>query len=61
ERILLATGHGRNGILMGPYSGRLVADLILGRTPEVDPAPFSPARFREIGVERKRVRRLFAL
>jgi glycine oxidase len=61
ERVLLATGHGRNGILMGPYSGRLIADLITGRTPEIDLNPFSPARFREAGVERRRTRRLFSV
>lgn len=60
ERVILATGHGRNGILMGPYSGRLVADLILGRTPEIDPGPFAPARFREAGPVRRRAHRLFS-
>lgn len=60
ERVILATGHGRNGILMGPYSGRLVADLILGRTPEIDLGPFSPARFREAGTVRRRAHRLFS-
>jgi D-amino-acid dehydrogenase len=43
--VFVATGHGADGLLLGPISGRLVADLILGRTPEVDPTPFSPARF----------------
>ncbi len=60
ERVILATGHGRNGILMGPYSGRLIADLILGRTPEVDLGPFSPARFVGAEAERRRARRLFS-
>jgi D-amino-acid dehydrogenase len=40
----VATGHGANGLLLGPVSGRLVADLVAGRTPALDLAPFSPAR-----------------
>jgi D-amino-acid dehydrogenase len=38
-------GHGHQGFTLGPASGRLLADLIDGRTPYVDPAPFAPARF----------------
>jgi D-amino-acid dehydrogenase len=40
-----ATGHGANGLLLGPFSGRLVSDLILGRSPAFDLMPFRPARF----------------
>jgi D-amino-acid dehydrogenase len=40
----VATGHGANGLLLGPVSGRLVADVITARAPAVDLAPFSPAR-----------------
>jgi D-amino-acid dehydrogenase len=40
----VATGHGANGLLLGPVSGRLVADEIAGRTPALDVTPFSPAR-----------------
>ena len=29
-----------------PHVARLAADLLAGRTPEVDPKPFDPARFR---------------
>jgi D-amino-acid dehydrogenase len=42
----VATGHGANGLLCGPISGAAVADLILGKEPRLDLAPFSPARFR---------------
>jgi glycine oxidase len=39
-----ATGYGRNGILLGPLAGRIVADLIArGESPH-DWRPFSPAR-----------------
>lgn len=41
--LYIHTGHYRNGIVIGPASARLLADLILGRTPIVDPAPYDPA------------------
>ena len=43
----VATGHGADGLLLGPVSGRLVADLVLGHQPAVDfdLTAFSPARF----------------
>ena len=41
----VATGHGANGLLLGPLSGKLVADAVLGRAPALDLAPFSPSRF----------------
>ncbi|MBI3272154.1 MAG: glycine oxidase ThiO [Planctomycetes bacterium] len=44
DGVLVAAGHFRNGILLGPLTGRLLADLVLGRAPSVDLAPFSPAR-----------------
>jgi D-amino-acid dehydrogenase len=43
--VLVATGHGANGLLLGPVSGALIADLVVGREPRIDLAPFSPARF----------------
>jgi D-amino-acid dehydrogenase len=45
DNVVVATGHGANGLLLGPLSGALAADLVLGRDPSVDLAPFSPARF----------------
>jgi D-amino-acid dehydrogenase len=44
--VFVATGHGANGLLLGPISGRVMSDLIAGRPPEVDVKPFSPARFQ---------------
>jgi D-amino-acid dehydrogenase len=41
----LATGHGMMGVGMSTGTGQMVADLLCGRTPDVDPAPFSVARF----------------
>lgn len=43
--VFLATGHFRNGILLAPVTARIMADLIAGNEPEIDLAPFSPARF----------------
>jgi D-amino-acid dehydrogenase len=41
----LAMGHGMMGVGMSAGTGQLMADLIGGRAPAVDPAPFDPARF----------------
>jgi D-amino-acid dehydrogenase len=39
------TGHGHMGWTMACGSGRILADLIQGRTPDIDIAGFSPARY----------------
>jgi D-amino-acid dehydrogenase len=46
EHAFLATGHGPSGLQLGPYSGALVADLLLGQSVELDLAPFAPGRFQ---------------
>ncbi len=38
--LFINAGHYRNGVVMGPASARLLADLMLGRKPILDPAPF---------------------
>ncbi|HEY8611717.1 MAG TPA: FAD-binding oxidoreductase [Roseomonas sp.] len=38
--LFLSTGFSGHGFGIGPGAGRLAADLILGTTPVVDPAPF---------------------
>ena len=43
--VVHAFGHGHIGLAAGPITGRLVADLLAGRPPVIDPAPYSPARF----------------
>ncbi|MFO7767502.1 MAG: glycine oxidase ThiO [bacterium] len=45
DRVWVDTGHFRNGILLAPLTGQLVARMIAGEDPGVDPLPFSPARF----------------
>ncbi|HET8845068.1 MAG TPA: FAD-binding oxidoreductase [Ktedonobacteraceae bacterium] len=47
ENVLLATGHGASGLQLGPYSGKLIADLALGKESELDLTPFSITRFQE--------------
>ncbi|SHL17883.1 glycine oxidase [Pseudomonas punonensis] len=38
----LNCGHYRNGLVLAPASCQLLADLMLGREPIIDPAPYSP-------------------
>jgi glycine oxidase len=45
--VFWATGHFRSGILLSALTGEIIADLVAGRRPAVDLAPFSPARLRE--------------
>lgn len=43
--MFLVTGHGPTGLTLGVYSGKVVADQMLGKPPETDLAPFSVTRF----------------
>jgi D-amino-acid dehydrogenase len=43
--VIYAFGHGHVGITAAPMTGRIVADLMSGRPPAVDIAPFSARRF----------------
>lgn len=45
NNLFLATGHGMMGMGMSAGTGRLLADLMTGRTPAIDPAPYAPSRF----------------
>ncbi len=44
ENVWLATGHEGLGIATSLGTARILADLIMGRSPAIDPAPYSPAR-----------------
>ncbi len=44
--LLLATGHGTLGWTMAAGTGRVIADLVSGRQPEIDIAGLSMARYR---------------
>jgi D-amino-acid dehydrogenase len=43
--VVYAFGHGHVGLTAGATTGRLVADLVGGRTPRVDIAPYAASRF----------------
>ncbi|WP_019014095.1 NAD(P)/FAD-dependent oxidoreductase [Elioraea tepidiphila] len=44
--VIHAFGHGHVGLASAPKTAALVADLIAGRAPVIDPAPYRAARFR---------------
>lgn len=44
--VVLAFGHGHIGLASGALTGRLVADIVSGKRPVIDPKPYSPDRFR---------------
>ncbi|MBM3525829.1 MAG: FAD-dependent oxidoreductase [Alphaproteobacteria bacterium] len=41
-----AFGHGHVGLISAPMTGRLITDLIVGKTPTIDPTPYAATRFR---------------
>jgi D-amino-acid dehydrogenase len=43
--VIYAFGHGHVGMTAAPMTGKVVADLIAGRPPAIDIAPFAPSRF----------------
>jgi len=43
--VLIAAGHNMLGLSMAPATGKLVAEMISGAEPHIDPAPFLLARF----------------
>lgn len=43
DGLWLNCGHYRNGLVLAPASCQLFADLLLGREPIIDPAPYAPA------------------
>ncbi len=48
EGLCYATGHYRNGILLAPITGQLIADAVLSGEMSPLVAPFSPRRFHEL-------------
>ena len=45
--LIVATGFSGHGFGIGPGAGRLVADMVSGETPVVDPSPFHISRFSD--------------
>jgi D-amino-acid dehydrogenase len=46
ENLWLATGHGMLGVSMSAITGLLLSEIICGRTPSLDMAPYSAQRFQ---------------
>lgn len=44
--VFYAFGHSHTGLTFGPTTGKLIAELVAGRTPSVDVAPFAIERFQ---------------
>jgi len=44
ERLYLAAGHGRNGVLLSPITAERIRDDLLGKSPILPSDPISPAR-----------------
>ena len=40
-----AFGHAHHGLTLGPVTGRLIGEMMVGETPFVDPAPYRADRF----------------
>lgn len=45
EGLLVATGHGSEGVILGGGTATLVRSMVLGTEPPYDPVPFDPFRF----------------
>jgi D-amino-acid dehydrogenase len=43
--VFLAAGHNMLGVSMAPATGKLVAELLGGREPHVDPTPYAVQRY----------------
>jgi D-amino-acid dehydrogenase len=44
EGLVIGNGLGSNGLTMGPYAGRLLAETVLGQAPGLDLGPYDPTR-----------------
>jgi D-amino-acid dehydrogenase len=45
DNLYLAAGHNMLGLSMAPATGKLVAELVVGDAPHVDPGPYGIARY----------------
>jgi len=45
DGLIVATGHGSEGVILGAGTAQLVASMIGDREPPFDPTPFDPHRF----------------
>jgi len=44
DNLFLAAGHGMLGVSMSPATGKLIAELVSGKTPHVDPQAYAVGR-----------------
>lgn len=45
DNLWCAFGHAHQGLTLGPTTGRLLAEIMSGETPFLDPEPYRPGRF----------------
>lgn len=45
DNVWIAAGHNMLGVSMAPATGKLVAELLCGTAPHIDPAPYALKRF----------------
>jgi len=45
--VIYAFGHGHVGMTAAPMTGKIIADLVAGRPPSIDIAPFAAGRFAQ--------------
>jgi D-amino-acid dehydrogenase len=45
ENVMIAAGHNMLGLSMAPATGKLVAEMIGGTSPHIDPKPYRASRF----------------
>lgn len=46
DNVVIASGHAMMGLSLGPGTGKLVSELVDGKTLDIDLNPFDPNRFR---------------
>jgi len=46
ENLVIATGHGMLGLTLATGTGKIVADMVYDKTPDIDISPFGISRFR---------------
>ncbi len=45
RNLWFAFGHAHHGLTLGPMTGRLIAEMVAGESPAVDPVPYRADRF----------------
>jgi D-amino-acid dehydrogenase len=45
KNLWFSFGHAHHGMTLGPITGRLIAEMVTGEAPVIDPKPYRPERF----------------